>query len=187
MKLTEHVIYQRSKIRNLHDIQFLDLSGCRLTEIDFIQFLPNVEVLCFSSNNIDNLKAFEKFQNPAYTKGGSKLRELYLRANAIEDAYNVRYLQHLSATLKVLFLMGNPCTNSLLYRITVKRYLPYLKILDDDVMEVEKREALRPLCKKEVGPPAAVLLRKPPIDRRIELLHAETAVQDKVSKCIIIS
>jgi hypothetical protein len=185
MKLTEHVIYQRSKIRDFRDIQFLDLSGCRLVEIDFIQFLPNVEVLCLSSNRINSLKAFEKFQNStSYTHHGSKLKELYLRNNAINDAYDVSYLQHLSSSLRVLFLTGNPCTNSLLYQITIKRYLPYLRILDDHVIDMEKHEVLRPLCGKEALPVVEPLRKPPPpIDRRIGgVPRAEAAaIQDKVT------
>jgi hypothetical protein len=179
MKLTEQVINQRSKIHELRSIQFLDLSNCRLTEIDFIEFLPGLEVLCLSSNRIEGLKAFERFQNPLYTKEPSKLRELYLRNNLIEEAYHVRYLQHLSTSLRVLFLMGNACTNSSLYRITVKRYLPYLKVLDDEVY-LEKREVLRADEKEHQIAGGIAPSRKPLVDKRIELLKAEAAMQNKV-------
>lgn len=181
MKLTEQIINQRSKIHDLRSIQFLDLSNCRLTDIDFIEFLPNLEVLCLSSNRIESLKAFEKFQNPLYTKEASKLRELYLRHNLIEEAYHVRYLQHLSMSLKVLFLAGNSCTSSSLYRITVKRYLPYLRTLDDDPY-LEKREISRP-HEKEIQQ-GNVLIKKPLADKRIELMRAEAVKQDKVRKCV---
>ena len=179
MKLTEQVINQRSKIHELRSIQFLDLSNCRLTEIDFIEFLPGLEVLCLSSNRIEGLKAFEKFQNPQHTKEPSRLRELYLRNNLIEEAYHVRYLQHLSTSLRVLFLMGNACTNSSLYRITVKRYLPHLKILDDE-MCLEKREILRSDEKETQMAGGIAPSRKPLVDKRIELLKAEAAMQNKV-------
>lgn len=75
-KLTEDLVKNKSKCDNLSQIKNLNLWGNDLEDLEILQYLPNVEVLSLSVNQISTLKYF------SYC---SKLQELYLRRNNISN------------------------------------------------------------------------------------------------------
>ena len=61
---------------------------------------------------------------------GLKLRELYIRGNAISSLTQLQHLAKLP-NLRVLWLQDNPCCNESNYRSTVLQMLPNLRRLDN--------------------------------------------------------
>jgi Leucine-rich repeat (LRR) protein len=74
--------------------------------VSILQLIPNLEVLSLSANQISSLRHF------AFC---GQLKQLYLRANAVADLAELRYIMLLQ-DLRVLWLADNPCTKLPHYR-----------------------------------------------------------------------
>ncbi|XP_034482165.1 mediator of RNA polymerase II transcription subunit 25 isoform X4 [Drosophila innubila] len=141
-RLTEEMVIARSKQSDLGLIKKLNCWGSDLSDVNIIKRMRGVEVLALSVNKITTLAPFEDC---------TKLQELYLRKNNIQNLNEISYLQNLPA-LKSLWLEENPCCEAAgpNYRSIVLRALPNLKKLDNvDITQEEMDEALR-----GVGTPA---------------------------------
>ncbi|KAL7733829.1 hypothetical protein ACLKA6_011552 [Drosophila palustris] len=135
-RLTEEMVIARSKQSDLALIKKLNCWGSDLSDVNIIKRMRGVEVLALSVNKINTLAPFEDC---------TKLQELYLRKNLIQNLNEISYLQNLPA-LKFLWLEENPCceTAGPNYRSIVLRALPNLKKLDNvEVTQEELDEALR--------------------------------------------
>ncbi|XP_022221792.1 uncharacterized protein F09G8.5 isoform X1 [Drosophila obscura] len=135
-RLTEEMVIARAKQSDLGLITKLNCWGSDLTDVSIIKRMRGVEVLALSVNKISTLAPFEDC---------SKLQELYLRKNHIQDINEIAYLQNLPA-LKNLWLEENPCCeqSGANYRAIVLRALPNLKKLDNvEVTQEEVDDALR--------------------------------------------
>ncbi|XP_034133461.1 cilia- and flagella-associated protein 410 isoform X3 [Drosophila guanche] len=135
-RLTEEMVIARAKQSDLGLITKLNCWGSDLTDVSIIKRMRGVEVLALSVNKISTLAPFEDC---------SKLQELYLRKNHIQDINEIAYLQNLPA-LKNLWLEENPCCeqSGSNYRAIVLRALPNLKKLDNvEVTQEEVDDALR--------------------------------------------
>lgn len=131
-RLTEEMVFMRTKCNRLELIKNLNLWGNDLDNIEVLRYMPNLEVLSLSVNRVSTL---------ADLRNLSKLSELYLRKNYIEDLAEVQHLTNLRK-LKVLWLNDNPCANLPHYRQYVLHYLPNLAKLDSqDVTDDERRQA----------------------------------------------
>ncbi|XP_015042998.2 transcription factor mef2A isoform X5 [Drosophila pseudoobscura] len=135
-RLTEEMVIARSKQSDLGLITKLNCWGSDLTDVSIIKRMRGVEVLALSVNKISTLAHFEDC---------SKLQELYLRKNHIQDINEIAYLQNLPA-LRNLWLEENPFCDQAgaNYRAIVLRALPNLKKLDNvEVTQEEVDDALR--------------------------------------------
>eukprot|EP01063_Lacrimia_lanifica_P021324 TRINITY_DN2862_c0_g1_i1.p2 TRINITY_DN2862_c0_g1~~TRINITY_DN2862_c0_g1_i1.p2 ORF type:complete len:204 (+),score=58.34 TRINITY_DN2862_c0_g1_i1:273-884(+) len=132
--LTEGVVLSKTKVDSLDQVRQLNLWACSLDDLSILKQMPNLEVLCLSSNKITHLRDFKGLRN---------LTELYLRKNEIADLDEVQHLKGLPK-LKILWLSDNPCAGSATYRAYVIRSLPQLEKLDNvDISEEEKRNSAR--------------------------------------------
>lgn len=127
-RLSEQQILSRARASSLENVRNLNFWGSDLNDISVLRQMPNVEVLSLSVNNITSLKDF------AYC---TRLRELYLRKNCINDISEIGCLRNLPR-LRVLWLSDNPCADQELYRMTVLRNLPKLTKLDTLVVEEDE-------------------------------------------------
>ncbi|XP_030371866.1 mediator of RNA polymerase II transcription subunit 15 isoform X3 [Scaptodrosophila lebanonensis] len=135
-RLTEEMVIARAKQSDLSLIKKLNCWGSDLSDVSIIKRMRGVEVLALSVNKISTLSPFEDC---------TKLQELYLRKNNIQDINEIAYLQNLPA-LKYLWLEENPCCERAgpNYRAIVLRALPNLKKLDNvEVTQEEMDDALR--------------------------------------------
>ena len=119
--LSEELIYQKVKHKNLSDIKVLNLYGNDLEDIQIIKKLVNIEILSLSLNKISSLKPF---------KNCLHLKELYLRKNNISNLNEINYLTNLK-NLKILWLKENPISNLPNYKIYILNKLPQLVKLDN--------------------------------------------------------
>lgn len=129
-KLTKELILSKCKVQNLDEVRNLNLWGSELDDISIIKELKNVEVVSLSVNKIKSLKYFSSC---------SKLTELYLRKNVIEDLDELYHLIECKL-LRILWLGENPCCNNPNYRSMTIRILPQILKLDNIVIENEERE-----------------------------------------------
>ena len=128
-QLTSELVLLRSKCDSLFTVKNLNLWGNEIDDVKLLRQMPNVEVLSLSLNKIATLKEFASC---------SKLQELYLRRNYITDISEVRYLSHLQS-LKILWLLDNPCSEIENYREIVIKLLPNLSKLDNTPISNEER------------------------------------------------
>ncbi|CAG8436989.1 2946_t:CDS:2 [Diversispora eburnea] len=115
-------------------------------------------ILTKTSSNVNNLTSLEQLSEC------TKLKELYLRKNYINDVDQVKHLVPLK-DLQVLWLCDNPCIeeDEKHYRCTILKYLPWLKKLDHhDVTEENVLEAIN----YTNDPPATMPLK---IQKRLTL------------------
>jgi hypothetical protein len=134
-KLTETMIFQRTRKTDLKYVRELNCWGSDLTDVSIVRDMPNLRLLSLSVNRISTLEDF------AYC---SALEELYLRKNCVQCLSELAYLQELT-NLRVLWLSDNPCSQSHDYRETVLRYLPNLQKLDNVAVSSEE---VRQACRK---------------------------------------
>ena len=119
--LSEELLYQKIKHKNLSDIKVLNLYGNDLEDIQIIKKLNNIEILSLSLNKISSLKPL---------KNCLHLKELYLRKNNISNLNEINYLTNLK-NLKILWLKENPISNLPNYKIYILSKLPQLVKLDN--------------------------------------------------------
>ena len=130
--LTKEMILQKTRNTKLDDVRNISFWGLKLTNIDIIRSLKNVESIALSANNISSLKVFQNC---------SKLRELFLRKNQISSLSEINYLQNLK-NLRTLWLTDNPVTKESDYRMFVIATLPQITKLDEvDVTPDEQIQA----------------------------------------------
>lgn len=127
--LTEDLIISKTKCASLSAIKNLNLWGSDIEDISILRRMPNAEVLSLSVNRIAHLHDLS---------GCLNLQELYLRKNAVADIHELRHLAHLKS-LKVLWLLDNPCTDAHDYRKKVIAYLPNLLKLDNTLVSPEEK------------------------------------------------
>ena len=89
--------YLETKLYLLNDAQEvigLNLYGCELKDISFLQNLTNLQTLYLTNNEVSNYY---------FLQGLPNLTSLYLSDNKISDVYFLKYLKN----LKILHLRGN--------------------------------------------------------------------------------
>lgn len=119
--LTEHIILTKTRANSLNDVKTLNMWGFNLKDITIFERMPNIEICSLAVNQISDISPL------AFCR---KLRELYLRQNAISDFKQLTYLQDLRH-LRILSLSGNPIAESPNYRQIILKALPNLEKLDD--------------------------------------------------------
>jgi len=130
--LTAELIRARTKSDNLHYVKRFTLCGHDLDDLRILRQMPNLEVLSLSVNKINSLKEFANC---------TRLQELYVRKNNINDLSEVYYLADLE-DLRVLWLCENPCADAnKYYREFVINALPNLETLDKVPITAEERAA----------------------------------------------
>nr|XP_024215274.1 uncharacterized protein F09G8.5 isoform X2 [Halyomorpha halys] len=130
--LTEEMVIARTKSSNLETVTKFNCWGSQLSDVSILKKMKNVTVLSLSVNNIDSLEVFQFC---------TKLQDLFIRKNNIQDLNQVCYLQGLQE-LKCLWLEDNPCCLNIgeQYRLAVIRALPQLKKLDNTPVETSEME-----------------------------------------------
>ena len=119
--LSEELLYQKIKHKNLSEVKVLNLYGNDLEDIQILKKLNNIEILSLSLNKISSLKPL---------KNCLHLKELYLRKNNISNLSEINYLTNLK-NLKILWLEENPISNLPNYKIYILNKLPQLVKLDN--------------------------------------------------------
>ena len=115
-------------------VKNLNLWGCELENVELLSSITNVEILSLSVNRIASLKDFASC---------SKLKELYLRKNEIQDVKELAFLAGLK-DLNVLWLSENGVAEHKLYRNLCIRLLPSLVKLDSvEVSPAERAAAMK--------------------------------------------
>ena len=127
--LTVELILAKTKTDNLFSLKNLNLWGNDLDDLKLLRQMPNLEVVSLSVNKITTIKEFSNC---------SKLQELYLRKNNIQDLSEIRYLMN-NSNLKVLWLCDNPCAETPNYREIVIKSLPDLIKLDNQNITKEEK------------------------------------------------
>mmetsp|Transcript_12856 Transcript_12856/g.17566 ORF Transcript_12856/g.17566 Transcript_12856/m.17566 type:complete len:221 (+) Transcript_12856:113-775(+) len=131
--LTADLILEKTKAASLEDIKNLNLWGSELKNVSVLACVPNVEVLSLSVNRITELEPFGACR---------QLQELYLRKNEVRVLDELDHLISLSS-LRVLWLVDNPCADVPDYRARVIAKLPQLHKLDhNNISEDERQRAL---------------------------------------------
>lgn len=123
-KLTEHMVFNKTRANSLSDVVNLNMWGYNLTDVSIIERMVNLEACSLSTNNITTLKQFSKCVN---------LKQLYLKQNNISDFRELDYLRNLKK-LHTLWLDGNPITMHPDYRKKVFSILPNLRNLDENTV-----------------------------------------------------
>jgi len=141
VKLTETMIFQRTRKNDLKYVIELNCWGSDLTDVSILRQMPHLQVLSLSVNRISSLADFECC---------SSLRDLYLRKNCIDSLSELSHLQDLPC-LRVLWLEENPCARLPNYRQRVLRYLPQLDKLDNIPVT---NEEVQLACYSDQGQPA---------------------------------
>lgn len=133
-KLTESILRERTKFRNLQEIRKIDLWGYQLSDITLISNLKNIEIASLSNNKINSLQPF---------KNCTQLHALFLRNNQISDFEELNFLSELP-NLHILWLSNNPIALDANYREKVMQILPKLRKLDEDeITDFERMETLK--------------------------------------------
>lgn len=136
--LNESLVLAKTRCQDLKSVLKLNCWGSGIKDVSLIRQLVNVEVVGLSCNEITTLEDFAHC---------TKLRELILRKNKIQDIGEIGHLQRLP-NLTNLWLEENPCAeNTPLYRKFVLKALPQLTVLDnkpvtrEELHEIENRVA----------------------------------------------
>ncbi|KAH8251968.1 hypothetical protein KR026_001888 [Drosophila bipectinata] len=135
-RLSEQLVEAKAKCSDFRNAVKLNVWGSDLDDISICLQMPRLEVLALSVNKINSLSSLQNCH---------RLKELYLRKNAIASFDELNYLKN-AHDLSSLWLEGNPCSDAAggHYRANVLRKLPQLKKLDDvDVLDQELQAALR--------------------------------------------
>jgi len=127
--LTKELIIDKCKKENFNEIKNVNLWGNDLSDMTMIRQLQNIEVVSLSVNKISTLVDF------SYC---TKIQELYLRKNQIEDIREVRHLSNLK-NIKVLWLSDNPCSSVENYRLYIIKMLPQLVKIDSHEITDDER------------------------------------------------
>lgn len=148
-RLTEGMVIGRTKASDLNNVRSLNCWGSELSDVSLVRQMTNVEVLSLSVNKITTLEDFGHCPN---------LVELYVRKNMIKDLSEIIYLQELPK-LKNLWLEDNPCAAGDRYRVTVLKYLPNLKKLDNILVEPDEVKKAA-TCGEILGHPSDLRLSR---------------------------
>ncbi|GAB6025262.1 hypothetical protein CHUAL_010682 [Chamberlinius hualienensis] len=127
-KLTEGMVIGRTRATDLASVRKLNCWGSELGDVSLVRHMPIVEVLSLSVNSITTLADFAHCPN---------LQELYVRKNKVSDLSEILYLRDLPK-LRHFWLEDNPCATGDRYRLTVLKYLPNLKKLDNIVVNSDE-------------------------------------------------
>ncbi|KAF4720394.1 hypothetical protein FOZ62_024078, partial [Perkinsus olseni] len=118
--------------------------------------MPALEVCSLSVNRIRTLSGFRGCNNGRWgVAAGSRLRELYLRKNAIRGLEEVDHLRRHCRNLEILLLEDNPCSEHPNYREYVISRLPWLSILDNKDVTAEERQAVAATSSRTASPLSA--------------------------------
>ncbi|EDW29731.1 GL14976 [Drosophila persimilis] len=134
--LLEEMVLDKTRESALDRVVNLNFVNCDLTDVSIVQSMPNLEIVALSVNAIKSLEVFA---------GCTKLQQLYLRSNQIEDINEIRHLRDLQH-LTVLALEANPCAECAgsEYRNILLRAFPKLQKIDRvDVTPEELTNALQ--------------------------------------------
>ncbi|KAF4701943.1 hypothetical protein FOZ63_020480 [Perkinsus olseni] len=142
--LTRQMLQLRCRSDRLDMIAKLNLWGSDLGDVGIIgEAMPALEVCSLSVNRIRTLSGFQ---------GCSRLRELYLRKNAIRELEEVDHLRRHCRNLEILLLEDNPCSEHPNYREYVISRLPWLSILDNKDVTAEERQAVAATSSRTASP-----------------------------------
>ncbi|SPP89246.1 uncharacterized protein LOC117590870 [Drosophila guanche] len=138
--LREEMVLDKAKTSALERVVNINFVNCDLTDVSVIQRMSKLEIASLSVNGITSLEVFAACP---------KLKQLYLRANKIEDINEVEHLKNL-LDLKVLALEANPCVERAGpgYRGILLRSLPTLTKIDR--IDVTQEEITNALCNSDL-------------------------------------
>ncbi|XP_002134169.2 uncharacterized protein [Drosophila pseudoobscura] len=134
--LLEEMVLDKTRESALDRVVNLNFVNCDLTDVSIVQSMPNLKIVALSVNAIKSLEAFASC---------TKLQQLYLRSNLIEDINEIKHLKDLP-NLTVLALEANPCAECAgsEYRNILLRTFPKLEKIDRvDVTPEELTNALK--------------------------------------------
>lgn len=132
--LSDEMILHKAGVKSLHQVRRVNFWREHIENIWAIRHLQQVESISLVSNLIKVLRPFAACCN---------LQELYLRNNQISSLNELQALRNLHH-LKILWLMGNPCTSKPHYRAFAIYCSPSLSNLDDvEVTDAEREAANR--------------------------------------------
>lgn len=107
---------------DVRTIKILNVSRCGLKSLDGIYGLHSIEDFICDHNLIDDV-------SPCC--GLETIRKLSLRSNRITSIDNLSFLE-LCPNLSELNFISNAVTESVDYRLNVKKFIPHLRVLDDE-------------------------------------------------------
>jgi hypothetical protein len=162
--LQEHMIFQKTRTRNLSDVAALNMWGCDLEDVSIIAQLPNVETLSLPLNKISTLAPFGCCKN---------LQSLLLRDNQIAFIDEIDHLRDLPHLI-TLSLINNPVAELPNYREQVIAKLPQLRKLDD--VAIPRRPLQR---RPENVLPTEQQPQKAPAKSEISVVDVERVLQPR--------
>ena len=121
-------------IKQMANLEYLDLSNTKITDISALGSLKNLRVLYLQRNNISNISILKglskleilslngnKLSNISTLSGLTQLSELYIRDNKIANYNPIANLKK----LRILYLKGNASLNYTSLRTVKKSLLEY--------------------------------------------------------------
>eukprot|EP00741_Cyanophora_paradoxa_P005785 tig00000113_g5607.t1 len=131
--LTPEVLLVRVKnASSLEQVVNANLWGMGLADVGLLAKTKNIEVVTLVDNRVRDLSPFAQC---------TKLRELFLRKNAVSDLSELRHLAQLPQ-LTILSLNQNPIEQLPNYRNVCIKALPHLQTLDNSaITDAERRQA----------------------------------------------
>ena len=153
LRATNNNIVKIEYINHLRSLRELDLRNNKVRQFDSYCFnnLHSIRILRLCENglrSISNLGSLEKLQ------------KLFLSGNRISDLVELDRLYDFER-LEELVLSGNPITRKNMYRLSVIKRLPTLRVLDDKEVTQEERERVEIAQEVKQPPPLVHLAQMP--------------------------
>ena len=154
------------RLHFLHNLKVLHLQGNELQRVDGLQSLQQLRELVLDRNKIraldpTSLCALANLRELRIEENGlrcldhlgplSQLQMLALGSNRVSDLGELEKMAHLGALLHVV-LANNPVARKQLYRPTIVRRLPGLKLVDGREVSAEERERADLIFSAEARP-----------------------------------
>jgi len=154
------------RLHHLHNLKVLHLQGNELQRIDGLQSLHQLRELVLDRNKIRQLDptslcSLANLRELRIEENGLRslehigplpqLQMLSLGSNRVSDLAELEKIAHLSALLHIV-LANNPVARKQLYRPTLIRRLPGLKLIDGREVSSEERERTDLIFSAEARP-----------------------------------
>ncbi|KAK9815916.1 hypothetical protein WJX72_011918 [[Myrmecia] bisecta] len=169
----------------------LYLGNRGIEKLQGFERLVNLEALWLDGNRLQSLHGLEN---------NFRIRELHIQGNSISSLKPLRPLHHLETlgasnnqlrnltklieqlrafkTLKLLNLMGNPCTEEPSYRLQVIHALPSLHILDLHIVTPQERKAAAAVIGEHTAAQAIAFGQRKPAYTMLKVSERSPLEQD---------
>jgi len=153
LRATNNNIAKIEYINHLRSLRELDLRANKVRQFDLYCFnnLHSIRILRLDENGIRSISNLGSLE---------KLQKLFLSGNRLTDLFELDRLYDFER-LEELVLTGNPITRKNMYRLSVIKRLPTLRVLDDKDVTQEERERVEIAQEVKQQPPLVHLAQMP--------------------------